>query len=222
MGGARALGNGDETLEAPGLTLRQIGGYDLLERIGRGGMGVVYRARQLSLNRIVAVKMISAGELAAPETLRRFKLEAAAAARLQHPGLVAIHEVGEHEGLPYFSMEYVPGSRTLAGLIAEKPMPPHAAAACLVKVARAVQHAHDHGVLHRDLKPSNILLDEHGEPRVADFGLARQLGTDSSLTLSKNVLGSPAYMPPEQAGGRRDGTGPASDVYSMGRCSIIV
>lgn len=216
MGGAHALGIGDEAPETPEIVTRRIGGYDLLEKIGRGGMGVVYRARQRSLDRIVAVKMISAGELAAPETLRRFKLEAAAAAQLQHPGLVAIHEVGEHDGLPYFSMEYVSGSRTLAGLIAEKPMPPHAAAACLEKVARAVEHAHAHGVLHRDLKPSNILLDEHGEPRVADFGLARQLGTDSSLTISKNVLGSPAYMPPEQAGGRRAEAGPASDVYSMG------
>ncbi len=196
--------------------MRTVGGYDLLEKIGRGGMGVVYRARQRSLGRIVAVKMISAGELAAPETLRRFKLEAGAAAKLQHPGLVAIHEVGEHDGLPYFSMEYVPGGRTLAGLIAEKPMPPHAAAACLEKVARAMEHAHAHGVLHRDLKPSNILLDEQGEPRVADFGLARHLDTDSSLTISKNVLGSPAYMPPEQAGGRRGECGPASDVYSLG------
>lgn len=198
------------------MVIRTAGGYDLLEKIGRGGMGVVYKARQRSLDRMVAVKMISAGELAAPEALRRFRLEAEAAARLQHPGLVAIHEVGEMDGLPFYSMEFVPGGRTLAGLIAEKPMPPHAAAACLEKIARAVQHAHEHGVLHRDLKPSNILLDEQGEPRVTDFGLARQLGSDSSLTLSKNVLGSPAYMPPEQAGGGGGKAGPASDVYSLG------
>jgi WD40 repeat protein len=196
--------------------LRRVGGYDLLERIGRGGMGVVYKARQTALGRTVAVKMVSAGELAAPEILRRFKLEAEAAARLQHPGIVGIHEVGEHDGLPYYSMEFVPGGRTLASLIAEKPMPAHAAAACLEKVARAVHHAHEHGVLHRDLKPSNILLDEQGEPRVADFGLARQLGADSSLTISRNALGSPAYMPPEQAGGRSAEAGPASDVYSLG------
>jgi len=196
--------------------LRRVGGYDLLEKIGRGGMGVVYKATQTALGRTVAVKMVSAGELAAPEVIRRFKLEAEAAAKLQHPGIVGIHEVGEHDGLPFYSMEYVAGGRTLAGLIAEKPMPAHAAAACLEKVARAVHHAHGHGVLHRDLKPSNILLDEQGEPRVADFGLARQLGADSSLTLSKNALGSPAYMPPEQAGGRSAEAGPASDVYSLG------
>ncbi len=196
--------------------LRRVGGYDLLERIGRGGMGVVYKARQTALGRTVAVKMVSAGELAAPEMLRRFRMEAEAAARLQHPGIVGIHEVGEHDGLPFYSMEFVPGGKTLASLIAEKPVPAHAAAACLEKVARAVQHAHEHGVLHRDLKPSNILLDEQGEPRVADFGLARQLGADSSLTLSKNALGSPAYMPPEQAGGRSAEAGPASDVYSLG------
>jgi hypothetical protein len=209
-------GAGALTEAAPEPVLRQVGGYDLLERIGRGGMGVVYKARQRSLGRVVAVKMISAGELAAPEILRRFNLEAEAAARLQHPGLVGIHEVGEHDGLPYYSMEYVPGGKTLATLIAEKPLPVHAAAACLEKVARAVEHAHQHGVLHRDLKPSNILLDEQGEPRVADFGLARQLGSDSTLTISKNALGSPAYMPPEQAGGRSAEAGPASDVYSLG------
>jgi WD40 repeat protein len=216
LGGAQTPTEDEDAAEFSAPVASTVGGYDLLERIGRGGMGIVYRARQHSLGRTVAVKMVSAGEFASPETLRRFRLEAESAAKLQHPGIVAIHEVGEHDGLPFYSMDYIAGGRTLAGLIAEKPMPPHAAAACLEKVARAVQHAHEHGVLHRDLKPSNILLDEQGDPRVTDFGLARHLGTDSNLTLSRNILGSPAYMPPEQAGGRSAEAGPASDVYSLG------
>ena len=193
----------------------QLGDYELLEEIGKGGMGVVYRARQISLNREVAVKMILRGQFATSADRRRFRAEAEAVARLSHPGIVPVYEVGEIEGSPYFSMKYVKG-RTLAQLLADGMMPPRESARILAAVARAIDFAHEQGVLHRDLKPSNILLDERGEPHVTDFGLAKQLTDEASLTRSNAVIGTPAYMAPEQASGGREQVGPASDVFSLG------
>ncbi len=199
----------------PAVPLRNMGSYELLEVIGRGGMGTVYRAQHTATGAERALKMISAGELASPNARRRFLQEAGAAAALQHPGIVTIQEVGAQDGMPFFVMDYVPG-RTLAESVREKPMPPHAAAACMAKVASAIQHAHESGVLHRDLKPSNILLDHLGEPRVADFGLARHVNAESSLTGSQQILGSPAYMSPEQAAGGTKNVTAATDVYALG------
>jgi outer membrane protein assembly factor BamB/tRNA A-37 threonylcarbamoyl transferase component Bud32 len=200
---------------APLGIVRYFGDYELLEEIARGGMGVVYKARQVSLNRVVAVKMILAGQLAGEADVRRFRTEAQTAAGLQHPHIVAIHEVGEHEGQHYFSMDFVEG-QSLADRLAGGPLPPAQAARYVEAVARAIQYAHDRRVLHRDLKPANILLDREDRPRVTDFGLARQIETDKGLTASGAVLGTPSYMPPEQASGQRDRMGPASDVYSLG------
>ena len=199
----------------PAVPLRNMGSYELLEVIGRGGMGTVYRAQHTRTGAERALKMISAGELASPTARRRFLQEAGAAAALQHPGIVTIHEAGAQDGMPFFVMDYVPG-RTLADAVKEKPMPPHAAAACMAKVAGAIQHAHESGVMHRDLKPSNILLDHLGEPRVADFGLARHVNSESSLTGSQQILGSPAYMSPEQAAGGTKNVTATNDVYALG------
>jgi serine/threonine-protein kinase len=193
----------------------QLGDYELLEEIGRGGMGVVYRAVQLSLSREVAVKMVLRGQLASPADLVRFRAEAEAAARLDHPGIVPVYEVGEIDGRPFFSMKYVAG-HTLAQELAEGPMPPREAARLLCDVCRAIHYAHQQGVLHRDLKPSNILIDDDGRPHVSDFGLAKQAADAGSLTKTGAVLGTPAYMAPEQAAGNRGQVGPASDVYSLG------
>jgi serine/threonine protein kinase len=202
---------------------RRVGDFDLLEEIGRGGMGVVYKARQRSLNRLVALKMILRGDLASPEDLARFREEVRANARLDnHAHIVPVHEVGVHQGQPYFSMPYVEG-RTLASLLAEGPLPPADAVRLMSTIARAVHHAHGLGILHRDLKPSNILLDRDGQPHVTDFGLAkladrgaaRADATVTDLTRTGAVLGTPSYMAPEQAFGRKNLT-PASDVYSLG------
>ena len=200
---------------APLGKIKYFGDYELLEEIARGGMGVVYKARQTSLNRIVAVKMILAGQLASAADIRRFHAEAEAAANLQHPNIVAIHEVGEHEGRHYFSMDYVEG-QNLAALASERSLPPAKAAELVKSIAEAIQYAHQRGILHRDLKPQNVLIDEHDRPRVTDFGLAKRTGADSSLTQTGAVMGSPSYMPPEQATGRHDQVGPHSDVYSLG------
>jgi WD40 repeat protein len=200
---------------APASRPRRFGDYELLEEIGRGGMGIVYRARQCSLNRIVAVKMIPFGALASEESIRRFRTEAEAAAQLRHPHIVAIHEIGVHEGQHFFSMDFV-GGTTLADGLRDGPWASLRAAACLHTVAEAVHHAHQKGILHRDLKPANILLDERGEPHVADFGLARNLVGDSTLTVTGQVLGSPHYMPPEQAAPAGGKLGPPTDVYSLG------
>ena len=192
------------------------GDYELLEVIARGGMGIVYKARQKSLNRIVAVKlMLSSGQLAQPEVVQRFRTEAQAIAHLQHPNIVAIHEVGEHDEQPYFSMEYVEG-RTLAELVRDGSMAAPRAATYLKTISEAVHYAHAHGILHRDLKPSNVLIDSLDQPRITDFGLAKWLTGDSDLTLSGQVLGSPNYLSPEQAAGRQAEVGPASDVYALG------
>ena len=189
-----------------------LGDYELLDEIARGGMGVVYRARQQRLGRIVAVKVLAAGEFASAAARERFRTEASAAARLQHPGIVAIHDVGEADGLPWFSMELVTGGN-LAALVREQPLPARQAAEYVRAIADALQHAHDHGVLHRDLKPSNILLDPETGPRVTDFGIA-SCGDGGDITRTGEVLGSPGYTAPEQAlGGKADAR---TDVYGLG------
>ena len=195
--------------------MRRFGDYELLEEIARGGMGVVFKARQASLNRIVAVKMILAGQLAGEAEVQRFRAEAESAAQLQHPNIVAIHEVGVLEGQHYFSMDFVEG-QNLTEYVRNRPLSSRQAAKYLKTIAEAIHYAHQHGILHRDLKPSNILMDQSDQPRVSDFGLARQIKGDSDLTLSGQVLGSPNFMPPEQAAGKRSQVGPHSDVYSLG------
>ncbi len=195
--------------------LRYFGDYELLEEIARGGMGVVYKARQMSLNRIVAVKMLLFGQTINGEFVKRFHAEAQAVAGMHHPNIVAIHEIGVHEGQHYFSMDYVEG-QTLAERARDNPVPPGLAADYLVSIARAVHYAHQQGVLHRDLKPSNVLVDALDQPRVTDFGLAKRLRDDSDLTHQGQVMGTPNYMAPEQAAGNRAELGPASDVYSLG------
>ena len=191
------------------------GDYELIEEIGRGGMGVVYRAVQKSLGRTVAIKMLLRRDLASPADLSRFRSEAEAAARLDHPGIVSIFEVGEFDGHPFYSMQLVEGT-TLAKRLLQGPLPAREAAALLAKVADAVQVAHTRGVLHRDLKPSNILIDAGGEPHVSDFGLAKRLEADESVTHTGAILGTPCYMSPEQAAGSRGDVGPTSDVWSLG------
>jgi eukaryotic-like serine/threonine-protein kinase len=193
----------------------RFGDYELRQELGRGGMGVVYRASQASLGREVAVKMILRGQFASEADRNRFEAEAQAAAKLDHPGIVPVYEVGEIDGRPYFSMKHVRGT-TLAQRLATGPLPPREAARILASVARAIHFAHMRGVLHRDLKPSNILLDENGEPHVTDFGLAKQLTDAPAVTRTGAVLGTPAYMAPEQAAGVRGQVGPQSDVYSLG------
>jgi WD40 repeat protein/predicted Ser/Thr protein kinase len=199
----------------PGGAGRSFGDYELLEELGRGGMGVVYKARQVSLNRTVALKMILVGQLADEPDVQRFLCEARTAAGLQHPGIVAIHEVGAHDGRHYFSMDYVEG-RSLADLVRDHPLPPAQAARYVRHIAEAVHHAHQQGVLHRDLKPSNVLIDGSDQPHVTDFGLAKRLGEDAGLTATGAVVGTPSYMPPEQASGKRAPLGPAADVYALG------
>ena len=194
---------------------RHFGEYELLEELGRGGMGVVYRARQTRLNRVVALKVLLLGKLASSDFIQRFRSEAATAAKLRHPNLVVIYDTGEVQGEHYFSMDFVDGE-SLATLVREGPLPPRRAAEYLVRIAEAIQHAHDHGVIHRDLKPSNILIDREDQPRVTDFGLAKHLEDDSELTRTGQILGSPSYMPPEQAEGRQSEIGKASDVYALG------
>jgi WD40 repeat protein len=193
----------------------------LLDEIAHGGMGVVYRARQVSLNRAVAVKMMLLGQFAGKAAFERFRAEAETAARLQHPNIVAIHEIGEADGQPYFSMDYVAG-RNLAELVRDRPLPARQAAGYVRTIAQAVQYAHTQGVLHRDLKPANVLIDEFDEPRITDFGLAKRLTSDSSLatdhsslTLTGQVIGSPNFLPPEQAG-KGGRVGLASDIYGLG------
>ena len=205
----------DETTNRTIPKQQYLGDYELLEEIARGGMGVVYKARQLSLGRIVAIKMIRYGDLATADDILRFRNEAESIANLNHQNIVAVHEVGEHEGQYYFSMTYVEGG-CLSQLVREHPLPDREAAAILKQAAEAVQHAHDQGVLHRDIKPANILIDGNGDVQITDFGLAKRAGNDSSLTETGQVLGTPGYMPPEQAAGNHKLIGPASDVYSLG------
>ena len=205
------------TVAAPsvGDTISYFGDYELLDVLGRGGMGVVYKARQVSLDRTVALKMILSGQLSSEREVARFHAEAEAAAKLDHPGIVPIHEIGEHNGQHYFSMGYVEGT-SLASKLRDGPLSAKEATTLVQQVAEAVQHAHDHGIIHRDLKPANVLLDKEGQPRLTDFGLAKRLESDSELTASGQVMGSPAYMSPEQAEGRVKELGPATDIYSLG------
>lgn len=213
---------GDETIhlvlpdgKTEPLPFHEIGDYELLEQIGHGGMGLIFKARQRSLDRLVALKLIRRGSLARGEDLARFRTEAAAAARLIHPHIVSVYEIGEHEGQPYYTMEFVPG-RSLAEALNDGPFQPRRAAEFARLVANAIQFAHEREILHRDLKPSNILIDANEEPRVADFGLAKIITDDSELTLSGAIIGSPGYMPPEQASGRGAEATVQSDVYSLG------
>lgn len=193
----------------------RFGDYILEEEIAHGGMGVVYRARQISLERIVAVKLLLLGRYSSNQSIERFKREAQSAAALRHPNIVAIHEVGECAGQYFFSMEYIEG-RSLADLLRDGPLPSIRAAEFARDLARAMHYAHEKGVLHRDLKPSNVLIDGLGQIRITDFGLAKRLDGSSDLTLTGQMVGTPNYLSPEQAAGRQDEVGPASDVYAIG------
>ncbi len=224
----------------------QFGDYEIVSEIARGGMGVVYKARQIRLNRIVALKMILGGQLASDDDVKRFYLEAESAASLDHPGIVPIYEIGNHDGQHFFSMGFVEGT-SLANLLKEGPMAPREAAECLARICDAIQFAHDRGVIHRDLKPGNILLSTESakgdsstlkgrslsqsltlksgslregepsyQPKVTDFGLAKQTKGGSELTGTGQILGTPSYMPPEQADGKLATVGPLADVYSLG------
>jgi tRNA A-37 threonylcarbamoyl transferase component Bud32 len=192
-----------------------IPGYEILGELGRGGMGVVYKSRQVKLNRVVALKMILAGAYAGPEELARFRAEAEAIARLQHPNIVQIYEVGENGGRPFFALEFVEGG-SLDTKLAGGPLPPREAAGLVEVLARAVHAAHRRGIVHRDLKPANVLLTADGTPKIADFGLAKRLDRATPRTQSGAVLGTPCYMAPEQARGRTKAVGPAADVYALG------
>jgi serine/threonine-protein kinase len=194
---------------------RTFGDYELVEELGRGGMGIVYKAWQKSLGRPVAIKMILHGDLASGADLARFKAEAESAARLDHPNIVSVYEVGQCDGRAYFTMAYIEGT-TLARRMAEGPLPPREAARYLAAVCRAVHYAHLQGILHRDLKPSNVLIDVSGQPRVADFGLAKRVAGGGNLTQSGAILGTPSYMAPEQAAGSRGALSAATDIYSLG------
>jgi WD40 repeat protein len=208
----RGIGAVNETGIGPG---KRVGNYELLEEIGRGGMGVVFRARQVGLDRIVALKMILAGEYASLAELGRFRREAEAAARLQHRHIVQIHEVGQEAGRPFFSLEFVDGG-SLDKRLARKPLPFREAASLIETLARAVHFAHQHGIIHRDLKPANVLLTTEGEPRITDFGLAKRLEDGTGPTQTGVVLGTPSYMAPEQAACESKEIGPATDVYALG------
>jgi eukaryotic-like serine/threonine-protein kinase len=192
-----------------------IGDHEILEILGRGGMGVVYKARDLKLGRLVAIKMMIEGRYADPERRDRFRSEAHAVARLRHPNIIAIYAIGEHEDRPYLSLEFAEGG-SLARRLAEKPMAPREAAELLETLARAVNNAHQAGVVHRDLKPSNVLLTSEGIPKVSDFGLAKLLDSDSGRTITGQPLGTPSYMAPEQTDERSKHVGPETDVYGLG------
>jgi WD40 repeat protein/tRNA A-37 threonylcarbamoyl transferase component Bud32 len=215
----------------PSVSLTRFGDYEILHEIARGGMGVVYKARQVSLNREVALKRILADKATSPNTLRRFRIEAEAAAHLDHPNIVPIYDVGESDGQPYFTMKLVEGGSLSSRLDefqvpvpGEGPIPGRGVlhlrlarlAELLAAVARAVHHAHQRGILHRDLKPANILLDDAGQPMVTDFGLAKRVGQDINLTGSQAIIGTAAYMPPEQAMPSKDGLTVAADIYALG------
>ncbi|MBI1248966.1 protein kinase [bacterium] len=190
-------------------------GYELLNELGRGGMGVVFKARQISPERTVAVKMILSGQFASAQEIQRFRAEAEAAANLAHAGIVPIYEVGHHQGRHFFSMGYVEG-RSLAEIIRTEKPSPEQTAELVLQIAQAMAHAHSMGIVHRDLKPSNILIDAEGQPHVTDFGLAKRMDGNSEMTYSGQILGSPGYMAPEQAAGRKDQISSATDIYGLG------
>jgi serine/threonine-protein kinase len=193
-----------------------IPGYEIVGELGRGGMGVVYKALQIGLNRWVALKMVLAGAHAGPEQLLRFKTEAQAVGRLQHPNIVQVYDIGEHDGLPYFSLEFV-GGGSLDAKVHRQPQPADESAHMVETLARAMEYAHENGIVHRDLKPANILLTTDGMPKITDFGLAKHLeGGESSKTRSGTILGTPSYMAPEQARGETQNIGPLADVYALG------
>ena len=193
----------------------QFGEYELLEEVARGGMGVVFRARQMNLDRQVALKMILTGKLASEEDVQRFYSEASSAAALEHPGVVPVYEVGEQNGQHFFSMGFVEGE-SLASLIARSPLSPQKSAQMLVKISEAMVYAHGEGVIHRDLKPANVLLDNKNNPHISDFGLAKKVSSASNLTMTGQIIGTPSYMPPEQASGATDQINEIADVYSLG------
>jgi TolB-like protein/predicted Ser/Thr protein kinase len=194
--------------------LGELGDYELLEEVGRGGQGVVFRARQKTLNRVVALKIIGLGQWATPAHLKRFRLEAEAAASLDHPCIVPIYEVGERDGQCYFSMKFVEGGQ-LDEVVKHTPLSIRQAVELIAKVARTVHYAHEHGILHRDIKPGNILLDAKGQPHLTDFGLARLVESESTVTRTLEVLGTPSYMAPEQAAGNTTQLTKATDVYGL-------
>jgi serine/threonine protein kinase len=204
----------DTLREVPPAAVRHIGDYEVLEEIAHGGMGVVFKARQKNPRRVVALKMILAGPLAGADQLRRFRLEAENAASLEHPNIVPIYEVGEHDGQPFFSMKFI-GGGTLAQHVRRFTADPRAAARLMATVARAIHFAHQRGILHRDLKPGNILLDGQGQPHLTDLGLAKRVEDGRGQTLSGAVVGTPGYMSPEQAAGKKGLTW-AADVYGLG------
>ena len=207
----------ESNLRLPGLEVPcDLGKYVLEEEIGRGGMGIVYRATRKTDQGQIAIKMILRGDFASPADLERFQAEAEAAARLAHKNIVPIYEIGEHEGRAFFCMKLIDGGTLTERLVKTGPLRPRQAGLIMVDIANAISYAHSQGVLHRDLKPSNILLDEDGHAYVVDFGLAKQTTSRASLTRSGAILGTPAYMSPEQAAGRRGEVTDASDVYSLG------
>jgi serine/threonine protein kinase/tetratricopeptide (TPR) repeat protein len=216
IGLASAHNENDEPLEPTiAQMLKDFGDYELLEEVGRGGQGVVFRARQKSLNRIVALKVVNLGEWASKAHVKRFRREAEAAASLEHPSIVPIYEVGESDGSCYFSMKFVEGGQ-LDEVVRRAPISIRQAAELIAKVARTVHYAHEHGILHRDIKPGNILLDAKSEPHLTDFGLARLVETESTVTRTLEVLGTPSYMAPEQAVGNNVALTAATDVYGLG------
>ena len=201
-------------LEVGPIPLTRVAEYELLKEVGRGGMGVVFKARHVRLNRIVALKMIRGAALANSDEHQRFEKEASAAAQLQHPNIVALYEVGNYNQQPFLSMEFI-GGTSLAERVTLGPLSGRRASAYLELTARAVHYAHTRGIVHRDLKPANVLLDENDQPKVTDFGLAKHMQADSDQTRTGAVLGTPSYMSPEQAAGSKD-INPSSDIYSLG------
>lgn len=203
------------TSQLEGELPQQFGDYELLEEIARGGMGVVFRARQVKLDRQVALKMILTGKLAGDSDVQRFYSEASSAAALEHPGVVPVYEVGEQNGQHFFSMGFIEGE-SLAAMIARNPLSPTRSANMLKKITEAMVYAHGEGVIHRDLKPANVLLDKRRNPHISDFGLAKKTTSGSQLTVTGQIIGTPSYMPPEQASGETNLIGPAADIYSLG------
>ncbi len=212
-GGGGTLSERD--LSLPPSSILRVGVYEVLEELGRGGMGIVYKARHLQLGHEVALKMILAGTHANDQELARFRIEAAAVARLKHPNIVHIHDFGEHDDHLFFSLEFIEGGN-LAGRLKNGPLPPREIAVLVEKLARAMQHAHQKGIIHRDLKPANVLLTKEGEPKVTDFGLAKQMEAEDGPSRTGAQMGTPAYMAPEQAAGRVHETCPQTDVWALG------